>query len=354
MNNDNQHNPETLYKLYKETRFQSVPVDAVAVESKNFVADDDLAGEVYQRYQQTRNAESIAIDEIMRAIAESPEDRSAQIEEQPLPESADMKVRAIDSRVGPLEWLSRLTSAGNDSTGGPALKFVLPAVAAALFALFLFPLVGDKTNSTNPLLDTAYLSPTLAPYVEPLDTSMLGFSDLANERNNAFQYGVLAADLQVLKNSADSTDQLTMLVQSYLADAANSPEEIHLAARQIVALSAGNGDAATDSPEVIESIDSLLSAIQKHVENNNFTDWYSMGQSVESVVLTSRHALSTSDIAVLQSAMQRGGAIDLPDDSAELKVLLNDLFAQEVSDTMAPSEIRRILTEAEDIKLVAQ
>ena len=52
--------------------------------------------------------------------------------------------------------------------------------------------------------------------------------------------------------------------------------------------------------------------------------------------------------------MEHGEAIAVPDDSAELKVLLNDLFAREVSDITPASDIRRILTEAEDIKSVAQ
>lgn len=348
MNKDHQHNPEALYKLYKETRSQSVTVDS-AVESTNSTPDDELVDQVYQRYQQTRNTESNAIDEIMRGIAD--EERSAQIEEQPRLESADTKVRSIDSQVGPFSWLSKLSGARNDGT---ALKFVLPVVAAAMCAFIIFPLVSDKVRSTDPSLDTAYLSPTLAPYVEPLNASMLGFSDLNNERGNAFQYGVLAADLQVLKNSTGSADQLKMLVQSYLADVANSPEEMNLAAQQIIALSAGNSDAATHSPEIIEGIDSLLGATKKHVANNNSTQWYSLGQSVESVVLSSRHALSTSDTSVLQSAMEHGEAIAVPDDSAELKVLLNDLFAREVSDITPASDIRRILTEAEDIKSVAQ
>ena len=369
MKKEHQPDPEALYGLYKETRSRPVTAEAGSKESAAdgltadaYTADEvangdpaasDLADKVYKRYQETRNAESVAIDEIMRGIQALPDgEQSALIEEQPLIHSSEADVKSVGSPVGPFSWLSKLTTAGND--GPPMAKFILPAVAAAVFAFVLLPLINTKNNVTDSPDNFAYLSPLLAPYVEPLNTEMLGFSNPENERGNAFQYGVLAADLQVFRNSAGDAEPLKKVVQSYLMDSSNNPEEVNLAAQQIVALSS-TGVEDTEvviSPEIVESIDALVSATQNHAGYAKFTDWYLLGQSVEAVVLSSEHALATSDTSVLQSAIDHGKTLSVPDDAPELKELLDDLFAEVISNSMQPADIRRILSNARDIKSV--
>ena len=271
MKKESQPDPEALYGLYKETRSRPVTAEAASTESAvgaltaddvtagDLAVSDDIADRVYKRYQETRNAESVAIDEIMRGIQALPDgEQSALIEEQPLVHSSEADVKSVGSPVGPFNWLSKLTTAGND--GPPVAKFILPAVAAAVFAFVLLPLINTKNNVTDAPDNIAYLLPLLAPYVEPLSTEMLGFSNTNNERGNAFQYGVLAADLQVFRNSAGDADPLKKVVQSYLMDSSNNPEEVNLAAQQIVALSStGVEDAeVVISPEIVESIDLSL------------------------------------------------------------------------------------------------
>ena len=355
MKKEHQPDPETLYGLYKETRSQRLPVEAVSTESVEFAAGDDIADKVYKHYRETRNADSNAIDEIMRGIlaqADDGHDRTAEIEDQPRVHSVEAEVKPVGSPVGPFKWLGKLTTAGND--GPPVAKFMLPAVAAAVFAFVLLQMINTKNNITDTPDNIAYLSPLLAPYVEPLSADVLGFSNTDNERGNAFQYGVLSADLQVFRNSEGGASQLKKVVQSYLMDSSDNPEAVNLAAQQIVTLSSNGVDDAevVISPEIVESIDALVSATQNHAGYAKFTDWYLLGQSVEAVVLSSEHALATSDTSVLQSAIDHGKTLSVPDDAPELKELLDDLFAEVISNSMQPADIRRILNNARDIKSV--
>ncbi len=356
MRKEHQPDPEALYNLYKETRSRTqrvgVAVESGATESSEYTPGDDIANKVYARYQETRNADADAIDEIMRGILTDPIDiLSAPIEDQPVVGSAEAEVKSIGNTVGPLNWLSKLTNADNDTL--PVAKFILPAVAAAVFAFVLLPLINAKNDAINPLANTAYLSPSLAPYVEPLTASMLGFSKQDNERGSAFQHGVLAADLQVFRNSAGSAEQLKIVVQSYLMGSSSSVEEVDLAAQQIVTLSSIAGDAEyAITPEMVESIDSLLSATREHTGYSEFSDWILLGQSVEAVFLSSEHALATSDTSILQSAIEHGKTLKVPDEAAELKTLFDDLFAETVKNSMPTADIRRIRNKAKDIKSV--
>lgn len=355
MKQDNPHDPpndpERLYKVYKEARARrSVSTsDAVPVD---FTPEDDIADKVYQRYQQTRNAEAGAIDDIIQLIsAQADAAESNQIEDQSASSGAVPKVQPIDNPVGRFKWLSNLSRAGNDD-GIKWVRVIVPAVAATVFAFLLLPFVTSKNNTNGSLTTTAHLSPQLTPFVAPANGMLLGFSDPGNQRSNSIRYGVLAADLRVLKNGRGSTELLKSVVQSYLLAEHKSPEKIELAAQRVVSL-VNDAKEATITGEIAAGADALLDAIEEQVSNDSHDQWYVLGHSIESVVLSSEYALSSTETSVLRVALKELVNISVPDDN-NLKRLVDDLLLEEVSDSMNPSDLRRILNKARDIKSVTQ
>jgi len=349
MKEEQQPDPEALYSRYKKNRTQSVPGEVARADLADFTPGDDLAEQVYQRYQQTRTVDVSAVDDIMQAIA-SDASGSPKVEDQPNP-SADggqdihsihssqsvNGSQPVDGSIRRFDWFRKLS--GNDSHG--AGKFILPAVAAAVFAFVLLPFVGNKNNTSDPATALANSSADLVRFIKPDSASMLGFSNPDNARGSVFRYGVLATDLQIL-------------VQSYLQDGSVNPDQINIAAQGIVAAFADNGSSGSVTAEMVKSIDALLGATQEYADNSGQTNWYSLGQSVEFVALASQHALSTSDTALLQSAVESGRSVDVPEEDANLKNLVDDLFSEQIQDSMVPADLRRIVNKAEDIKTVVQ
>ena len=351
MTDDSEHDPEGLYKIYKTRRAQSVRIAPAPSDLSDIVPDDELASMVYQHYQKTRNADSLAVDNIMRAISNNTETiESNHPEDQPHPSSADPEVTSNVPPVGRFNWLSRLSGNSDDVSR----KFIFPAIAATLFGFFLLPFINSQNNTTDPTIDAAHLSPELMPYIKPATTSMLGFSGANNQQNIAFQYGVLATDLQVLKRGGGTKKQVKLVVQSYFSDTTKEQDQIAAIARRIVTLTADDQASLTIGQEVATEIDSLLNALQEHTKDQKLSDWYALGQSIESVVLSSKHAQSTSDTSVLRSAITHATGTQAPQDDATLKELIDALYSEQITDSAQPSDIRRILSKAEDIKSVLQ
>ena len=350
MKHDNPPDPEALYNVYKDTRAVSSDSAAkdVPVGITDITADDNIADLVYKRYQQTRSGASTDIDEIMRVISAGKSTaESHQLEDQPDSLSAAPDIQKIDNSVGRFGWLNKLSGAGNDGYAGWG-KVIFPAVAAAVFAFLLVPFVTSKNNNNDSVAHTTQLPPELERYIAPASSQMLGFSDQDNAHNVSFQYGVLATDLHVLRNGAGSPELLKSVVQSYLLDETTLPEAIVIAAKQVVSLN------APGSAEMATGIDNLLTAMNEQVSANNHGDWYMLGASIESIVLSAQHALATSDTSILQVAFKEFSGNTVPEQDKGLKKLVDDLLYDNITDSMEPSDVRRILKKASDIKSVTQ
>jgi len=356
MKEDQQPDPVLLYGRYKKNRTQAVSGKAARADLADFTPGEDLAEQVYKRYQQTRTVDVTAVDDIMQVIAASASG-AHKVEDQPSPSAyngPDIHTidnsQTADGSMRRFDWFRKLS--GNDSHG--AGKFILPAVAAAVFAFVLLPFINTKDNTSDPATVLADSSADLVRFIKPDAGSMLGFTNPDSERGSVFRYGVLATDLQILKGGDGSARQTKTLVQSYLQDGSVNPDQINIAAEGVVAKFAKNSSSDSITAEMVNSIDALLGATQEYADNSGHLNWYNLGQSVEFVALASQHALSTSDTAVLQSAIKRGRAVDVPEEDANLTNLVDDLFSEQIHDSMPAADLRRIINKAEDIKTVVQ
>ena len=361
--NDNNQDPEGLYKKYKQTRDVNA---AHGMEKPDQPVEEELVDQVYRRYQHTRGSAETEIDEIMRAIANAsdttvdgqsiPDDQSNTNLNQPHPGHTDTDLQPIAS-VGEVTDHTESNKnnrsspqAANDS--GNFLKYFVPAIAATLIVFFALPLINNKGPSDS-TQNTDYLTAELAPFVEPNTNSMLGFSDTGNSRNTALNYGFLATDLTVLANAGGPAATVKQVVQSYLLSEQTHADSIRTMALDVI--SGINADIDTDSltSDSIAKLHALSITLGEQTSNNN-TDWFKLGQAIESIGLTAQLALATDDTKPLNSALDHGSSLTVSNEDANLKKQIDALFTETVQDAMPPAELRRIITKANDIKSVVQ
>ena len=353
-----EHNslPDDLYRAYRRQRSTTdanrSPAEAgSSVEGLNLQStDDELANKAYHHYKSNRSRHSPAdeslsddagVDEIVKLIMQDQSNITAD-------NNAPLDTQVVESgspRTGKLEWLKQSHRAANDSN--PNTKTWLGVAAAIILGIALLPLFNSQQSSISNSLsrlpaELAENADQFTPHIQSGDAGSIGFSSGIEQTKQAFQYGVLVTDVMLYEQSQNKS-AATELVRHYLSTTSGVDTEIE---RVLTQYSEQNGT----------NIDELLATITQQVKQSDTQQWFDAGQSVESIVLASRHALATSDSEPLKLTMDRARTLS----SAEAGVVnedspLNKLFVQLLEHNLGDNDnFRSIARDAEQIKSLMQ
>ncbi len=344
---------EKLYRQFKRHRQDSAnhTVLSQTPDLSAVPADGTLrntASELYMGFKSTRRENKTdAVNDIMRAIKQAASDMEGAalpgnadaLEEQPLPGSdATVSVNAVSGRQAKFSIQPSV---------------LVPAIAAVLVCLFIIPLwlnPGQQISSPVPSelanalpAELVEQAPEAVAFVSSDNSVAYGFSATGTQAQSAFQSGVLATDLWILASSNNNE-----LLQQYVRNTDASQWSGVETAFARYTDSIGTEDPAGQGVQ----LRALLAAIAKRAAASGQSDWFAIGQSVQSIYLASEHALTTSDYSALSSAFSLGAGLTIPSGDAPATRSVTTLFSDDYVMPMASVELRWIIKTTENIKLL--
>ena len=343
--------PEAIYKQYRQTRLEDVAHSAAQTTSTGSIAE-----QVYRRYRQTRSSDrEVRIDAIMSnlSISETSTAHIAGNSLQDTPQLTRHRSKLLTMLGMPGRVLDKLVSLPT------SIRYAVPAVAAGLLAVFLLPGVFNNTKHQTALPPAAFISnaETLADYIDSPKAVSLGLSGQSDNTRTAFNRGALSVDVALAFNADDPSILISVLDNIISTHNSNGQTELVSAATRLGAAVTAHADSSQKQSQT-ESIQDLHLKLQTELSDYpaeaESDRWFALGQSTESTLIASQHALNTSNSTILQQTLIAGSELDINGLNHPSLKLIKEIQGFAHKQLQNQAQIREILANAQNIKLLMQ
>lgn len=331
---DESVSPEKVYRGYRLIR--SVEQSSTDINSSSDSDSDEfgVAEKTYSAYQASRlssEQSDNAVDDIMLVLKEH---STAQLTEQPAAQADAPKIESVGGKLARIKPL------------------LMPAVAAAVVVFGILPLLLNTTPVSSPTGTTvphtlANNAAAVTPYIDDVYISDFGFSSGSESENDAFQAGVLSTDLLLATDAKDS-DLISSLINKPVANYKSAYPDLAGALTELKSVSESNAN--TD--QYLAAFESTYVALEAMAIDKDQSDWFAMGQSIESIALAAEYGLSTSNSQPMIDAIELAGALAMPSSKTLASGLIERLLNSEIENPATTRQMREIMTSVNNIKVL--
>lgn len=345
--------PTELYAQYVRTRSDSVSSPQPSLREENSVNNVEIADSIYHAFQRNRVANrEAAIDNLMSLLEASPTTPQARTRAKyNLPNLKSSEPIAPEKKRTHKTKLASLSRRFTDSINKNllTLRFMVPAVAAAFFALVFVPTLLLQTEPTELGVPESLLSQasSVADFLAPDGSAALSFSESANTEKNAFFKGAESIDLALALESGNA-DTISLVVD-WIKNAANSRGDSKLAETANASLKSAteSGNAITSS-----SHNRLALALAERPADTPQQQWFDQGRAIRATALAAQLASVSGGLDALQDTLAYQRDLGTEHINHPVQKLIGQLQQYSETEEISNSDTQEIISLTNNIFLL--